>query len=212
MSHEELIETKKSKLDYIPSHNMDGKYAILMETSGEEHESWYYFIKVEGNEENLKHLKDQLDTVEWYIIDDLSTFDLETDYYISASTAKEMTKVDLNYVSFHRKFDGKLKKIDLGFTKRDGNDTKICKTFDVLGFGQIEQFIEDEDLDSVDLVSDDEENTDNESLSDENDEDSSEEDEDRKNGGFREEKRELHNTTKTMKLPPSLFNSKLKLA
>ena len=37
-----------------PSHKMDGKYAILMETSGEEFESWYYFIRIDGNEENLK--------------------------------------------------------------------------------------------------------------------------------------------------------------
>jgi hypothetical protein len=66
-----------------------------------------------------------------------------------------MTKVDLNHTSFHRKFDGVLQKIDLGYTKKDGNDTKICKTFDILGYGQIENFIDDEDLDEEDLASDD---------------------------------------------------------
>jgi hypothetical protein len=86
----------------------------------------------------------------------LSTFDLDIDHPVSAQTAKEMTKVDLNHTSFHRKFDGVLQKVDLGFTKKDGNDTKICKTFDILGYGQIENFIEDEDLDEEDLVSDDE--------------------------------------------------------
>ena len=52
----ELQEKKRITLDYVPSHKTDGKYAILMETSSEEYESWYYFIRVEGNEENLNHL------------------------------------------------------------------------------------------------------------------------------------------------------------
>jgi hypothetical protein len=159
-----------------------------METSGEEHESWYYFIKYEGNEENLKHLQEQLETVEWYIIDDLSTFDLELDFLVSAQTAKEMTKVDMNYVSFHKKFDGVLKKIDLDFKKKDGNETKICKTFDILGYGKIEDFIDDEDLDEEDLVSDDGENTDEESIDEED--------------GVEEKKSNYH------KLPPSLMKKK----
>jgi hypothetical protein len=146
----------KDKLGYIPSHKTDGTYVTLMETSGEENESWLYFIRLDGNEENIKHLQNQLEQVEWYIIDDLSTFDFDIDHPVSSQTAKEMSKVDLNHTSFHRKFDGVLQKIDLGFTKKDGNDTKICKTFDILGYGQIENFIDDEDLDEEDLVSDDE--------------------------------------------------------
>ena len=47
-----------------PSHIMVGKYAALMETNGKECESWYYFIRVEGNEDALKHLQDQLTKVE----------------------------------------------------------------------------------------------------------------------------------------------------
>jgi len=144
----------KDKLGYIPSHKTDGKYVTLMETSGEENESWIFFIRLDGNEENIKHLQSQLEQVEWYIIDDLSTFDLDVEHPVSALTAKEMTKVDLNHTSFHRKFDGVLQKIDLGYTKKDGNDTKICKTFDILGYGQIENFIDDEDLDEEDLASD----------------------------------------------------------
>ena len=145
----------KDKLGYVPSHKTDGKYVTLMETSGEENESWIFFIRLDGNEENIKHLQSQLEQVEWYIIDDLSTFDFDVEHPVSAQTAKEMTKVDLNHTSFHRKFDGVLQKIDLGFTKKDGNDTKICKTFDILGYGQIETFIDDEDLDEEDLASDD---------------------------------------------------------
>ena len=162
----------KDKLGYVPSHNMTGKYAILMETSGEENESWYYFIKYEGNEENLKDLQSQLEKIEFYIIDDLSTFDLELEFLVSAQTAKEMTKVDLNHSSFHRKFDGVLEKIDFDFKKKDGNETKICKVFDIIGMGQIENFIDDEDLDEEDLAS--EVNTENESIS--NDDDSNDED------------------------------------
>lgn len=167
------IEIKKEG----PSHNMDGDYAVLMETSGEEFESWYYFIKVQGNEENLKYLQDQLELVEWYILDDLSTFDLDLEHYVSAQTAKEMTKLDLNHTSFHRKFDGVLKKIDLGFTKKDKNKKKIRKTNEILGYGAIEDFIDDEDIDEDDLRSgsesdSDSDDTDNESLSSSDSDDS----------------------------------------
>ena len=156
-------ENKKN--DEILSHNMTSKYATLMETSGEEQESWYYFIKVDGNEEALKHLQDQLEKVDWYILDDLSTFDLDLDYYISANTAKEMTKLELNHCSFHRKFDGKLKIIDFDFKKKDGNETKICKVFDLLGYGQIEEFINDEDIDDEDLRSGSESDSESDSSS-----------------------------------------------
>ena len=96
-----------------PSHKMDGDYVILMETNGKELESWYNCIRVEGNEAALEHLQTQLEKVDWYIIDDLSTFDLDLDHKISARTAKELTKIELNAVAFHRKFDGKLRKINL---------------------------------------------------------------------------------------------------
>jgi hypothetical protein len=128
-------------------------YAILQETSGEESESWLYFIKYQGNEEALQHLNKQLDMVDWYILDGYSTFDLETDFLVSEQTAKEMTKVDLNAYSFHRKFDGTLKKIDLDFRDKDKNSKKIKKAFKVLGYGKIEEFIDEEDVDPEDLVS-----------------------------------------------------------
>ena len=63
-----------------------------------------------------------------------------------------MTKIDLNATSFHRKFDGKLKKIDFEFSKKDGNETKIYKVYDTIGFGKIEEFIDDEDIDEEDMV------------------------------------------------------------
>lgn len=120
------------------------RYAILQETNGEECESWLYFIKWDGNEENIRHLEKQLDDVEWYVVDDLSTFDLETKFLVSEQTAKEMTMVDLNSRSFHRMFSGTLKRIDLGFKPKYSNEKKMAKAFDVLGMGQIANFIDQE--------------------------------------------------------------------
>ena len=47
----------------LPEYN----YVVLMETSGEECESWYYCLRYEGNEDNLKVLSEQLESVDWYI-------------------------------------------------------------------------------------------------------------------------------------------------
>jgi len=60
------------------------KYAVLMETNGEECESWYYFIKYNGNEKSLEHLKKQLEQIEMYVIDDLSTFDIDLENLVSS--------------------------------------------------------------------------------------------------------------------------------
>lgn len=208
--NDELKENKSKKLDYEPSHLMTGQYAILMETNGEENESWMYFIRVEGNEENLKFLSDQLEEIDWCILDDLSCFDLEMDHFVSATTAKEMTKVDLNHTSFHRKFDGKLQRIDFNFKRKDSNEKKICRVFDKLGFGQIEDYIDDEDLDEEDLCS---EVSSSESEEDDEDKDvsmdsyssssSSDDDDDDDNDEDRDKK-----VNNKMKLPPSLIRKK----
>jgi hypothetical protein len=180
-----------------PSRLTTGDYAILQETNDTEGESWMFFIRVQGNEDALKHLQDQLEQVDWELLEDLSTFDLDLDHYVSAETAKQMTKVDLNAHSFHRKFDGKLENIDLGFGKKDKNKTKICKTFDLLGYSQIEDFIPDEDVDEEDMV-------DNNSVSDEYD--SSEEDSPSCSSSSNEEDAPPRKETK---LPPSLSGQDL---
>lgn len=128
------------------------KYAVLQEVNDTEVETWLYFIKHNGNETNLQHLQKQLESVDWYMLDDLSTFDLDLEHLVSTTTAKEMTKVELNAYQWHRKFDGTLKEIDLGFKKKDSDKTKMSKTFDILGYGQIENFIGDEDIDEEDLA------------------------------------------------------------
>ena len=130
----------------------ENKYVVLMETSGEECESWYTCIRYNGNENNLKHLNKQLESIDWYILDDLSTFDLDLEHFISEKTAKELTKLELNHHSFHNKFDGVLDKIDLKFKKKDKNEKKMVKVFEILGYGQIEDYIDGEDLDEEDLT------------------------------------------------------------
>ncbi len=130
------------------------KYAVLMETNGEECESWYYFIKHNGNEDKLQHLLKQLEQIEMYVIDDLSTFDLDLEHLVSEQTAKEMTKVELNSVSFHRKFDGVMKTVNLGLKRKDSNEKRIRRAHKALGFGNIDEYIEDEDIDTEDQVTD----------------------------------------------------------
>lgn len=127
-------------------------YATLCETNGEKIESWYYFIKYEGNEEELKKLQTLLDSIDFYIIEELSTFDLDTTHLVSETTAKEMIKVEINSYSFHRKFDGKLKEINFKIKDSHSNEKKICKVFEKIGFGQIENFIDQEDVSEDDLT------------------------------------------------------------
>ncbi len=180
-----------------PSHMSTGQYAVLMETSEKECESWYYFIRMNGNESALRKLANQLEQVEWYIQDDLSTFDLDLEHTVTAKTAKQMTKLELNSYSFHRKFDGKLQDIHLGFKKRDTDERKMEKAFDLLGYGQIEDYIEDEDIDPEDLTDASEDESDSQSETDSESDSESDSDSDDKN----------KNKNKTSGIPPALLKS-----
>jgi hypothetical protein len=160
-----LSETK-TDTDTNKIQNNEIKYAVLMETNGEECESWYYSIRYNGNEENLKYLNEQLETIDWYILDDFSTFDLDLEHLISEETAKQLTKLELNHYSFHRKFDGVLDKIDLKLKKNHRNEKKISRVFDILGYGKIEDFVDKEDIDEEDLTDKSESSSDNDSQSD----------------------------------------------
>jgi hypothetical protein len=192
---EDSRETNETNNTYLIDE--EDRYVVLMETSGEECESWYYCIKYEGNEKNLKYLQEQLEMVDWYILDDLSTFDLDIEHFISSKTAKELTKLELNHYSFHRKFDGVLDKIDLRLNKKDKNDKKMLKIFDLLGYGQIEDFISNEDIDEEDL-------TDNPQESSEEDEDEDEEESSSDNS-----QREGNKQRKKGEIPLSLQKSNL---
>ena len=197
-----MAEFQNAKED-LSSHIMTGDYVTLMETNGKECESWYYFIRKEGNEESLQHLHEQLEKVNWYILDDYSTFDLDIEHVVSAQTAKQMTKLELNSYMFHRKFDGKLSKIDLSFNDKDKNKKKIKKVFDVLGYGQLDEYISDEDIDPEDLVESGSES----SGSSDSYEESSDSEEDDSSSDSEDEKiiEPITKKTKTPKgLPPSL--------
>jgi len=120
-------------------------FAILMESNENEVESWYYFLKVQGNEKALEYLNQQLEKIDMVFEDDLNTFILETENLVSEQTAREMCKVDLNHTTFHRKFDGKLEMIYLNLKKRDSNLKMLKKINNKLMNQGIEHFIDEED-------------------------------------------------------------------
>jgi hypothetical protein len=128
------------------------KYAVLQEMNDSEIECWLYFIKYQGNEEVLSKLQKDLESIEWEMMDEGSTFDLDLEHLVSEITAKEMTKLELNHHQWHRKFDGKLDKINFDFKKDDDNEDKMTKVCDILNYGQIDNFIGDEDIDEEDLT------------------------------------------------------------
>jgi hypothetical protein len=190
----------KNSVPNIP----DNKYVILMETSGEECESWYYCIKYEGNQENLEHLQEQLESVKWYVLDDLSTFDLDLEHFICERTAKELTKLDFNYYSSHRKFDGILGKIDLKLRTKDKNKKKMVKVFDILGYGRIEDFIDKEDRDEEDFT---DYSGNSSSLGEESSDSESSDDSD--DSVVKKNTKNTKNTKKTKGIPAALLKSTL---
>lgn len=140
----------------VSSHQKDGMYYVLTETNPDELETWYYFIRQENNEEAIQKLKETIDSVnEPCYVDDMSVFYLDTENLVSAQTAKEMSKIDVNSYQFHRKYDGILKfdKISFKLKKKDKDKRKLEKIFDKLGYGKIDDYISDEDIDTDDLGS-----------------------------------------------------------
>ena len=145
--------TKQDDIELKEVNSTKNQFVILMETNGDELESWYYFIKLNGNEDVLKHLDKQLNEIEMYIEDDMSTFDLDLEHPVSEETARDMIRVELNSVTFHRKFNGKMKQVFLGMRKKDSNDRRLKKLNDILGNQQIENFCEDEEIDPENVLS-----------------------------------------------------------
>ena len=164
---------------------VEDKYVVLQETSDEESESWMFFLKYTGNEVAIAHLKSQLEQVEFYLEEYQSTFDIDTEHLVSAQTAKEMTTLDLNSFMYHRKFDDRLQTINFelnrlrakakkkGKTKEKLNEAYMRKIHEVIGMGQIEDYIDQEDVDARSGDSGDE-SSDLE-LSDDSDDDSADE-------------------------------------
>lgn len=157
MSDANVITSASTSPPAAPDTTGDNKYVILMETNGDECESWYYFIKYQGNEDALKFLEKQLDQVEMFIVDEYSTFDLDLENLVSETTAKEMTLVELNSVTFHRKFDGTMQLINIGLKKKDSNEKRIKRVHDKLGMGKVEDYVDGEDVEDADELSGSEE-------------------------------------------------------
>jgi len=134
--------------------NEEITFATLMETSGDECESWYYFLRWEGNEEVLKHLSSQLEQIEMYIEDQLSTFDLDIQHLVSDRTASEMTSLELNSVTFHRKFKGKMTAINIGLRRADSNERRLSRVNQKLGLQKIADYILDEEIHPDNILSD----------------------------------------------------------
>jgi hypothetical protein len=197
------VKLDKNNYDY---NNSQYTYALLAEFNQDQAETWYYFIRYQGNEENIMYLKKQLETIEWICEDGLSAFDLITEYLVSEKTAKEMTKVDINSQSFHKKFDGKLEKIDLMLKDKEKNKKKMKKVNRVLGFGQIEDYVDKEDLDPEDLVTDSDCSGSGSGSGSGSEDDSGSENSSGSNSGSnsdseREKKEKKEKTKKTGKLP-----------
>lgn len=133
------------------------RYVVFMETNDEECESWYTFIRYDGNEERIRELAKMLEEVQNEEVDEdehifffgerkakKSFFDMDINHLVSEQTAREMCTIALNYGFYHRKFDGKLRKIEVG------DDTEYKKRssviYNMLCLGQIENFIDEEEL------------------------------------------------------------------
>jgi|694.fasta_scaffold09413_5 hypothetical protein len=145
------METKpETEEECVPSHNMEGKYAILAETNNQYKESWYYLIRYDTNVTALEYLYKQLDSIEWIYLESYSSFTMDLENLISPTTAKELTKICVNDGSSHRKFDGTLEFINFEFRKKDCNITRLIKVCDTIGNGEIEKYIDQEDFDPED--------------------------------------------------------------
>ena len=144
-NEESLFTDTSGNKDDSTEGDKERRYVVLQETNGKECESWYYFLRYNGNEEALKYLNDQLEKIDMFIMEDCSTFDLDLDHTFSEQTAKEMIMLEVN-VTFHRKFDGDLDMVDLKLKRRDSNEDMIYKVYEKIGMGQIEDFIDQEDI------------------------------------------------------------------
>lgn len=125
------------------------KYAVLAETNGKDIETWYNFIKVEGNEKTLKYLEKQFNLIDSYIVDELSHFDLDIENTVSKETAYEMSKLSVNSVMPHKVYNGKLEYINFGFKTKDSNEDMIVKRHEKLAYGSINEFIEEHPDDTI---------------------------------------------------------------
>ena len=84
----ETEQQNETEEECVPSHNMEGKYAILAETNNQYKESWYYLIRYDTNVIALEYLYKQLDSIEWIYLESYSSFTMDLENLISPTTAK----------------------------------------------------------------------------------------------------------------------------
>jgi hypothetical protein len=136
-------ETRDIKKETMSNHT----YALLAETSLDEGESWYYFIRATpANLKELAKLERVLTAIDWFSDEEGSVFDIDIEHLVSEQTAKEMCRVEINYCFYHRKFDGTLKQVDFEFKSKDSLKVKIEKVRAKIAFGRIEEYIDAEDI------------------------------------------------------------------
>jgi hypothetical protein len=146
---------------------MSDKYAVIMETSGPDCESWYYFVKYEGNEDALKHLGDQLALVEDDVVySDMSKFDIDLENFVTLECVNQMIMLELNSVTYHMRYDGKMKTINLGFKNKDKDTKRLSKIDDIIGNGNMDKFLSDEFIPESHRPTDSDSDSDGDRLSD----------------------------------------------
>tara|TARA_B110000285_G_scaffold132813_1_gene149019 strand:- start:1722 stop:2258 length:537 start_codon:yes stop_codon:yes gene_type:complete len=147
------METKKNK----------SRYAVFAETNTDDMETWLTFIEINGNEEHLSILSNQLDEIDWSAAPEYTGMFVIDTKGVSLSTARDMMFVNLNTRYDPNKFDGRMKKIDFGFEKRDSDETKAVKVYELIGEGNICNFLGREDLEGCSLKESDDEDYSDES-------------------------------------------------
>ena len=121
------------------------KYVVLMETSGPDYESWYYFIKNDGNEDALRFLSSQLESIDMDVVyEDMSKFDIDIENLISLEAVNQFIMLELNSVMYHRRYDGKLEMIDFCFKKSDKDSKRLLIIDEMLGGGKIDMYVSDQ--------------------------------------------------------------------
>ena len=131
--------------------SVEPTYAVFAETNADDMETWLTFISKEGNESKLNHLSRQLDQIDWSEAPEYTGMFVVDTKGVSRTTAREMMFVNLNTRYDPNKFDGPMKLIDFGFKKKDSHETKAVKVYELIGEGNVCNFLGKEDLDGCSL-------------------------------------------------------------
>jgi hypothetical protein len=125
----------------------DASYAVFAETNADDMETWLTFISKSGNEDHLNHLAKQFNEIDWGEAPEYTgMFALDT-RGVSWSTARDMMMINLNTRYDPNKFDGPMQRVDFGFKRRDTDETKAVKVYEIIGGAHICDFLGTEDLD-----------------------------------------------------------------